>query len=78
MAGSTHAKHAQYAILIRRGDEGGVGEVPLPLGLLLGQDVTLVGMLALDLTRTGDLETLLGARVRFYFRHGKLFIGFIG
>ena len=59
MAGSTHAKHAQYAILIRRGDGAAWVRFRFPLGLLLGQDVTLVGMLALDLTRTGDLETLL-------------------
>ena len=35
-------------------------EVAFLSGLLLGQDVTVIGMLSLDLTGAGEGETLLG------------------
>ena len=51
-----------------------VGEVALLLGLLLGEDVPLVGMLSLDLASAGEGEPLLSARVGFHFRHFDLLL----
>lgn len=52
-----------------------VGEVALLLGLLLGEDVPLVGMLSLDLASAGEGEPLLGAGVGLHFRHFNLACG---
>ena len=46
-----------------------VGEVTLLLLRLLGQDVTLEGVFALDLTRASERETLLSAGVCLQLRH---------
>ena len=47
----------------------GLGQIALLLGLLLGQDVTLEGVLTLDLTSTGQLKSLLSAGFGFHFWH---------
>ena len=44
-------------------------KITLLLGGLLGQDVALVGVLALDFARTRQRETLLGTGLGFHFRH---------
>ena len=44
-------------------------EVALLLGRFLGQDVTVEGMLPLDFSGAGQLETLFGRRIGFYFWH---------
>ena len=45
-------------------------ERTLTLGALLGQDVRLEGVLALHFAGAGQLETLFGTRLGFYFGHG--------
>ena len=45
-------------------------ERPLTLGALLGENVRLERVLALHFAGTGQLETLLGTRLGFYFGHG--------
>ena len=44
-------------------------EVALLGRLLLGQDVTVVSMLSLDLAGAGEGETLLGSGLGFHSRH---------
>src|SRR5690242_15150368 len=44
-------EHARLAV---RGHEGGAAQVPLPLRVLLGEDVTLVGLEAANLSLPGD------------------------
>ncbi len=51
-----------------------VGEVTLLLLRLLGQDVTLEGVFALDLSRASERETLLGAGVGLQLRHFLLLL----
>jgi len=46
-----------------------VVEVALLGRLLLGEDVAVVSMLALDLAGTGESETLLGSGLGFHSRH---------
>lgn len=50
-------------------DKASVGKVALLLGLLLGEDVPLIGVLSLDFASAGEGEPLLGAGIRFHFRH---------
>ena len=50
-------------------DQGRMRELELTLFRLLGQDVALEGVLSLDFSRTGQLETLLGTGFRLHFRH---------
>ena len=56
-------------VFIRFVDQGGMRQLKLPLFRLFGQDVTLEGVLSLDLSRTCQLETLLGTGFCFLFRH---------
>lgn len=56
-------------VLVDVGDEAHLAEVTLLLLRLLGQDVTVEGVLSLDLTCSGERETLLGAGISLYFRH---------
>ena len=44
-------------------------EVTLLLLGLLGQDVTVISVVTLDLTCSGECETLLGTGISLYFRH---------
>lgn len=53
-------------------DKTCVGKVTLLLGLLLGEDVPLIGVLSLDLTSASEGEPLLGAGIGFHFRHFEL------
>ena len=64
--------------LVRLVDCRGVGQVALLLRTLLGQDVTLEGVLALDFASSRQLETLLGAGFGFHLRHGlgSLMVGY--
>ena len=44
-------------------------EVTLLLLSLLRENVTVESMLSLDLTGSGERETLLSTRISLYFRH---------
>lgn len=48
---------------------GSVVEVTFSLLALLGQDVTMIGMLSLQFAATRYLETLLGSGLGLHFRH---------
>ena len=50
--------------------QGAVRQVALALGALLGQNVTLEGVLALDFAGARKLESLAGSGLGFHFRHG--------
>jgi hypothetical protein len=60
--------------LVRLVDCRGVGKVALLLGALLGQDVALEGVLALDFASSRQLKTLLGAGFGFHLWHGLRFL----
>ena len=51
-------------------------QATLAIGCLFGQDVTLEGMLALDLSSAGQLEALLCAGLGFHLRHNSFDLGF--
>jgi hypothetical protein len=53
-------KHSLDAFLVVAANDSRVVEVAFLSGLLLGQDVTVIGMLSLDLTSAGESEALLG------------------
>ena len=62
-------KHSFHAGLVVTAHKGGVVEVALLGRLLLGQDVTVVSMLSLDLAGAREGETLLGSGLGFHSRH---------
>ena len=62
-------QHAFYTGLVVTAHESGVVEVTLLGRLLLGEDVTVVSMLAFDLAGAGKSETLLGSGLGFHSRH---------
>jgi len=63
--------HARYIGLINRGR---VRQVSLLLGAFFRQDVTLEGVLPLDLARSRELKALLRACFCFHLRHGLRFL----
>ena len=44
-------------------------QVTLLFLLLLGQDVTVISVMTLDLTRSGEHKALLSTGIRLYFWH---------
>jgi hypothetical protein len=50
-------------------NDGGVVEVAFSLLALLGQNVTMISMLSLQMAAAGYLETLLGSGLGLHFRH---------
>ena len=62
-------QHAFHAGLVVAAHEGRVVEVALLCRLLLGQDVTVVSMLALDFAGAGEGETLFGSGFGFHSWH---------
>lgn len=59
---------------IRGMQGGGIAQLPLSLGTLLGQNVTSVRMTALETARRRTLEAFRRAAVGFQFRHLNLLI----
>ena len=55
--------------LIHTVDESGVVKITFSLLALLGQDVTMISMLPLQMAAAGYLETLLGSGLGLHFRH---------
>ena len=58
-----------HDLLISPLNDGGVVEVAFSLLALLGQDVTMISMLSLQMAAAGYLETLLGSGLGLHFRH---------
>ena len=54
---------------VRRVNCSRVNKIPLLLGGFLSQDVGVEGVLPLQFSGTGQLETLFGTRVGFLFWH---------
>src|SRR5260370_2719668 len=46
-----------------------LAQVAFPLGMLLGQDVALVGVPAADFSRAGELHALAERTLRFFLWH---------
>ena len=65
----TEAEEFAYLTLVRAVNEGNVVEVSLLLFRFLRQNVRVVSVMSLDLTCSGELETLFCAGVRLYFWH---------
>lgn len=63
------AKEGQNAVFVGLLHHSNVGEVPLLLGLLLGEDVAFVSVLSPNLSCTGQRKALLCAGVSLDFRH---------
>jgi len=55
--------------LVRWSYQRVVYQITLLLGRFFGQNMTMEGVLPLDFPRAGQLKTLFGARVCFYFWH---------
>lgn len=64
-----HAKQFAYLLHVRIVNEANVYEVTLLLLSLLRENVTVESVLSLDLTGSGERETLLSTRISLYFRH---------
>src|SRR5690606_25485904 len=73
--GPCHASPSQQPLhprLVGLRDQARPGQVPLPLGRLLRQDVALVGLPAPDLAGAGEPEALRRALVRLHLGHRDL------
>ena len=64
-----HAEQFAYLLHVRIVNEANVNEVTLLLLSLLRENVTVESVLSLDLTGSGERETLLCAGISLYFRH---------
>ena len=64
-----HAEQFAYLLYVRIVNEANVNEVTLLLLSLLRENVTVESVLSLDLTGSGERETLLSTRISLYFRH---------
>ena len=64
-----HAEQFAYLLHVRIVNEANVNEVTLLLLSLLRENVTVESVLSLDLTGSGERETLLSTRISLYFRH---------
>ena len=64
-----HAEQFAYLLHGRIVNEANVNEVTLLLLSLLRENVTVESVLSLDLTGSGERETLLSTRISLYFRH---------
>ena len=62
-------KHSLDALLVIAAHHGGVVQITFLRRLLLGQDVTVIGVLPFDFTRARESKTLLGTGFGFQCRH---------
>ena len=65
----THAEEFANLLHVRAVNEGHMVKVALLLLDLLGQDVTVISVVTLNLTGSGERKTLLCTRISLYFRH---------
>ena len=65
----THAEKFANFLFVNLSYEASLNEVALLLLGLLRENVTVESVLSLDLTRSGERETLLSAGISLYFRH---------
>lgn len=64
-----HAEQFAYLLNVGGVNETHVAEVALLLLRLFGENVAVESVLSLDLTRSGECETLLRAGISLYLRH---------
>jgi hypothetical protein len=57
------------ALFIRAVDHIGLAQVSFAFGVLLGQDMAVVGLATFDFATSCNFKTLLAATVSFHFRH---------
>src|SRR5207245_11087855 len=72
MERSLRHQQALQTALVGVGHERGLAEVPLPLGMLLGQDVGLVRVIAAQPASCRQLDALPEGALGFLFRHVDL------
>ncbi len=65
----THAEEFANLLHVRAVNEGHMVKVALLLLGLLGQNVTVISVVTLNLTGSGERKTLLCTRISLYFRH---------
>ena len=65
----THAEEVANLLHVRAVNEGHMVKVALLLLGLLGQNVTVISVVTLNLTGSGERKTLLCTRISLYFRH---------
>ena len=65
----THAEEFTNLLYVGTVHDGHVVEVALLLLGLLGQNVTVISVVTLNLTGSGERKTLLCTRISLYFRH---------
>ena len=65
----THAEEFANLLHVRAVNEGHMVKVAILLLGLLGQDVTVISVVTLNLTGSGERKTLLCTRISLYFRH---------
>ena len=65
----SHAEQFAYLLNVGGVNETHVAEVALLLLRLFGENVAVESVLSLDLTRSGECETLLRAGISLYLRH---------
>src|SRR2546425_5198293 len=75
MERSLRHQQALQTALIGVRHERGLAEVPLPLGMLLGQDVALVRVIAAQPASSRQLDALPEGPLGFLFRHWFLYFG---
>jgi len=69
----TYPKHEFHIRLIGLVNQTGFGQVPLPFGRLLRQNVTFKSMLPFDFTRSSKSESFFGTGIGLYFWHNCYF-----
>ena len=65
----THAEEFANLLHVRAVNEGHMVKVALLLLGLLGQNVTVISVVTLNLTGSKKRKTLLCTRISLYFRH---------
>ena len=65
----THAEEFANLLHVRAVNESHMVKVALLLLGLLGQDVTVISVVTLNLTGSGERKTLLCTRISLYFWH---------
>src|SRR6266568_6365545 len=71
MVVSLRLEQAHQALLIRMRDHRALAQTAFPLGMLFGEDVALVGVIAPDLSGPGDLHALPQRPLGFHLRHDR-------
>src|SRR5204863_7096307 len=72
---SLHHQQTLETVLVALRHQRGLAQATLPLGVLLGQDVPLVGMVPPQPTGPGEPDALAERALGFLFGHGNNLLG---